>query len=224
MLGTLASLITPALKRVVDTAIEIHCLTNLRTWSIGIAVYTDDNDGWLPNNAFLINSQVANSISETDQNFKFCPEDELAMDPVIRVQKSIQHSYAFNGYFTPAPTWSYTRVNMNEIEQPSRTLGLTDSGHSGEQDYYDRLYNPESYRTNETYSNTVFVYKQKLFARHKETNSNILNMDGSGKTDLSIFYRTPTGWQNAYRNYHFMIKKSEMRASDVAQSLAEVSF
>ena len=48
IIAVLASLLLPALARAKDKARQIQCLNNLRQWGLGFRLYTDDNNGQVP--------------------------------------------------------------------------------------------------------------------------------------------------------------------------------
>ncbi|MDD7985316.1 type II secretion system protein [Lentisphaera marina] len=216
IIGILASLLAPTLKNARGKSKSAVCKSNLKQWGMFTAIYTDDTDGFLPYRVFgvwTINKYIPSSIGE----HKFCPSDELAQDKNKRLGQggSIRTSYGYNGSLAKDNSLAGdTLKKITDIEIPNHTLLFIDRGHNGENDGY-----PGGGNFSGEKADFVWVHKHKAYARHEQEYANMVQLDGSVNRGKAIYYRTPSGWNNSYRHWHFQINKYSAYA---AQALAEI--
>ncbi len=103
IIAILASLLLPALSRARDRARDVGCLTNVRQQVLGIRLFADDNNGWIPGSSY-------GNVRGTGigQLVRMCnPHPSRASDyPTIRDSALVKLGYLPNAQVFACPTSS----------------------------------------------------------------------------------------------------------------------
>ncbi|WDE97281.1 prepilin-type N-terminal cleavage/methylation domain-containing protein [Lentisphaera profundi] len=217
IIGILASLLMPVLSKTRAKGRAAVCKSNLKQWGMASFMYTDNWDGTMPHIGLDGMRSIFKEIAEMSGEVRYCPSDGLAQNKTSRNANGILWSYGYNGYFTTLDISGQGPVKISAVQYPSNTLIFIDRAHKGEVDFYDQVYGVSPSTTEK--SRSAFAHKHKAFTRHNTKYSNMVQIDGSVNSGLSILYRTPSGWDNTYRRAHFMIYKDP---DEFAQALAEI--
>ena len=133
IIAILAAMLLPALQQAREKARAASCMNNLKQFGLAIALYTQDNNEWLPSSNYLGNHWI----------YKVAPY--LAFNGKVYVCASNQDKYLIGG--NPPPngfgykirlgyggnwyTMAYDPVSATKISQlasPSRTNLMMDTG------------------------------------------------------------------------------------------------
>jgi prepilin-type processing-associated H-X9-DG protein len=116
IIAILAALLIPALSTAKARGWTIRCMSNLKQIGVGVHLYTDDHDDYLPVSSHQGNSWVASlQIYAGSTNIYRCPKDKN----LLRL-----YSYAINDFLLPPPAGTgWTNFNrISAIPFPSDTV------------------------------------------------------------------------------------------------------
>ncbi len=132
ILAILAGLLLPALGGAKTRAQQAACLSNLRQIGIGLRLYADENDGWLPttthgagtNHSWIY--QLAPQLGNVDR-IRACPADPLA-DERLAAQAT---SYIMNEYTSVDAVDPFGQVDpadtfrkLDALKNPAETITI----------------------------------------------------------------------------------------------------
>jgi prepilin-type processing-associated H-X9-DG protein/prepilin-type N-terminal cleavage/methylation domain-containing protein len=128
ILALLASLLLPALGGAKSRAHQTTCLSNLRQVGIGLRMYADDNDGFLPTtthgagtNASWI-YQLASDLGNMNR-IRACPADPLAQERLAVTSTSyIMNEYTAVDVVDPFGLTRESYRKLDTLQNPAETL------------------------------------------------------------------------------------------------------
>ena len=96
IIAILAALLLPVLSRAKERARQVVCMNNLRQIAIAASIYVDDNDGWLPGEKGITQTNNANGPSKTGLLYPYADSTVLWLcQNDYRQGTSIQYTYSY---------------------------------------------------------------------------------------------------------------------------------
>jgi len=131
IIAILAAMLLPALSKAREKARQAVCMNNLKQIGLAIMMYTQDNDGWLPQ-AY---AGVAGGRLRWYQ--QICPYMDIEVAdlanhnnfhcPSEKQANSHNVNYAYNVYAGDYSTGSYGAKKLSMVKQPSNRIIVLDS-------------------------------------------------------------------------------------------------
>ncbi len=143
IIAILAGLLLPALGQAKGRARSVQCLSNLRQIGVGLRLYADDHDGWLPTtthgagtNASWI-YQLASDLANVDR-IRACPSDPKA-DERLAVSGT---SYIMNEFTAvdAVDPFGFTLESYRKLDalaKPSETITVFECANAMEATIYN---------------------------------------------------------------------------------------
>ena len=128
IIGILAGMLLPALGRAKARTKAIACMNNLRQIGLGLGLYADDQNGWLPttthgaktNASWIL--QLRSYLANVDR-IRICPSDLKAMQRLTNQASSYtQNEYVFVDYLDPFGNALESYRKLDSIPKPSLTI------------------------------------------------------------------------------------------------------
>ncbi len=143
IIAILASLLLPALGQAKGRARSVQCLSNLRQIGVGLRLYADDNDGWLPTtthgagtNASWI-YQLASDLGNVDK-IRACPSDPKADERLaVSGTSYIMNEYTAVDAVDPFGVTLESFRKLDSLAKPSETITVFECANAMEATIYN---------------------------------------------------------------------------------------
>jgi prepilin-type N-terminal cleavage/methylation domain-containing protein/prepilin-type processing-associated H-X9-DG protein len=154
IIAILAAILFPVFARARENARRASCASNLKQIGIGLRMYVQDNDQWLPRRQYSLTVYPWNAAASRMGLSPYIKSSAVWVcpsNPAARIASNnsafdgLPRSYAANDFSSDRGPFGETRaINWREIKQPSQVIMFTESATQTEN--YDIWYS----------SNTLF--------------------------------------------------------------------
>jgi prepilin-type N-terminal cleavage/methylation domain-containing protein/prepilin-type processing-associated H-X9-DG protein len=128
IIAILAALLLPALSSAKAKALQTKCASNLRQIGLGMVMYADDHDGWLPETTHGLPTNrswiytLAPYVGKVDA-IRVCPADPNRQARMTNFATSYMlNEYVFVDLVDPFGNIIETFRNLNRLKKPTDTI------------------------------------------------------------------------------------------------------
>lgn len=140
IIAILAGMLLPALSKARDKAKQIACTNNLKSCTVAMLFYVDDNDDFFPLSNSPLNAYAIYQVAVylNDKNMRTgplsCPKDSTPPEQYFHKSgiwgTSIHYSYSFSDFVCNFPGSDPERnipVKLSRITMPTETMMMADT-------------------------------------------------------------------------------------------------
>ena len=122
IIGTLASLLLPAVSRANNKSRRTACLSNLKQVNLGLRMYADDNGDKLPNTNAVMSAYKGLVKTYVGLEAPSSPHDRLFACPADRFTADSINNVVTSGSMHESAGWDYSSYGFNGLNRMSESL------------------------------------------------------------------------------------------------------
>lgn len=180
IIAILAAMLLPALSRAREAARSASCINNLKQMGIILAMYADNNGGWLlpctyDSRYWWQNFEDKGLLTSRKEKIMTCPSQTIYVDS--SASNPCYANYAYNINLGSEDSWTaWPGQNLSRIKNPTKLIQMVD-GPCDQSEHIESFLFEVTWLPGHTY---IAAYN-RLGATHGNTN-NLLMADGHAES------------------------------------------